>query len=422
MAVPQSPYTPGPGARPCVFAGRESIMSRAGMMLTRVANTQRAAPQPMVLTGPRGLGKTVTLGEIATAATARKFLTCSVAFDGVSDNTQLLALALAQATAPLMRKGGAAGRAFVRRLAALSIEVNAGVVKVTSPAPATVTESADANARQVLGDLVGKAASLATGRGRPGLVLLIDELQEATRHQLISVCNAIQDTTDAPVAVFAAGLPTTPDKLMSAATFSERFDYQELTRLDDTAAERALVEPSLALGVWWDTDAVRIVLAEAAGSPYMIQKLGDEAWLAAGEARTVIGPDAALVAIERTRHDLGVGMFRGRWAKASQRERELIAAIACAADARGIARTADIVRLLDTTSPRLSKTRRALLDKGLIEAPARGLVRFTMPAFADYVLDLTGLPKLGPGVPVVGPPPAIRAILGDRALLPGRVD
>ncbi|MCL2317153.1 MAG: ATP-binding protein [Actinomycetia bacterium] len=377
-------------------------MARAEAMLTRVANTRRAAPQPMVMTGPRGLGKTVTLGEIAATAGARGFVVCPVAFDAVSDNTQLLALTLAKSTAPLMRKGSRAAQAFVRRLAALSIELNAGVVRITSPASAQFAPPSDANARQVLGDLLGKAAFLATDRDRLGLVVLIDELQEATRHQLVTVCNAIQDTTDAPLAVFMAGLPTTPDKLMSAASFSERFDYQELTRLDDAAAERALVEPSVAVGVRWEPEAVRLTLIEASGSPYMIQKLGDEAWSAAAQPGGPIDSCAAITAIDRTRHDLGVGMFRGRWAKASPRERELITAIACVADDAGVARTADIVRLLHTTTPRLSQTRRSLLDKDLIESPGRGLVCFTMPAFGDYVLETTGVARSGPGMPPQG--------------------
>ena len=86
-----SPYHPGFGARPAVLVGREQQLTRASASLTRVANSSAAAPSAMVLTGARGLGKTVTLAVIGDTATERGFITASVAFDSVSDNVQLLA-------------------------------------------------------------------------------------------------------------------------------------------------------------------------------------------------------------------------------------------------------------------------------------------------------------------------------------------
>ncbi|MFZ1283739.1 MAG: hypothetical protein WAQ75_06425, partial [Propionicimonas sp.] len=77
----ESPYTPGFGARPSVLVGRDQVLSRAAATLTRVANSGRSATQVTVLTGTRGMGKTVTLGEIGTTARARGFVTCSLSLD-----------------------------------------------------------------------------------------------------------------------------------------------------------------------------------------------------------------------------------------------------------------------------------------------------------------------------------------------------
>lgn len=138
------------------------------------------------------------------------------------------------------------------------------------------------------------------------------------RPQLVVIANAIQDALSAakvPLAVFAAGLPQTPEAVMEAASFTERFDFRVLEPLDRASAERALVEPALAVNVNWDTVAAAAVLDAAGGSPYLIQRLGDEAWVLADpqQAGDSITPAAAADAIEEVQQSLSAGMFRGRW-------------------------------------------------------------------------------------------------------------
>ena len=80
-------------------------------------------------------------------------------------------------------------------------------------------------------------------------------------------------------------------------------------------------------------------------------------------------------------------------------------AVALCADETGVVRTADITELLGTTTPQLSRVRKALIDRGLIESPGTGMLRFTMPGFAAYVLAQADAPRLGPL------PSALRAAL-----------
>lgn len=127
-----SPYHPGFGARPAVLVGREQQLTRAAASLTRVANAGTPAPSALVMTGARGLGKTVTLGVIRDAATERRFVAATVAFDSVSDNVQVLAGRLAEAVAPLEQRSIEVWAPFRERVAALAVEFNAGVVKISS--------------------------------------------------------------------------------------------------------------------------------------------------------------------------------------------------------------------------------------------------------------------------------------------------
>lgn len=420
----ESPYRPGFGVPPAVLVGRDAVLARAAADLTRVANSGHAAPSVTVFIGVRGLGKTVTLEAIAAESARRGFVCCSIALDSVSDNVQLVASRVAEAVAPLESRVGGVWEALKHRLESLSVELNAGVVKITSDAPAAA--SSGTVARQALGDVLAKAALLAAEHDRRGLVVLIDEFQEAPHAQLVVLCNAIQDALTSPPAppmiFFAAGLPNTPDKVMAAASFTERFDFRVLDRLGRDDAERALVEPCLPLGVSWAEGAARDVLDAAAGSPYLIQKLGDEAWYAASpDLGGTISRAAVAEAVTQVRAGLDVGMYRGRWAKATPAERALLAAMAQVADAEGAALTGEITRVTGRTTPQLSSIRKALIDKGIIETAGKGRWRFTMPGFADFVLsqaDPDDRPDQAHGwpSPVAGAPRGTRA----RAEAPDR--
>jgi hypothetical protein len=399
-----SPYHPGFGARPAVLVGREQQLARAAASLTRVANSGGAAPSAMVLTGARGMGKTVTLGVIGDSATERGFVIASVACDSVSDNVQLLAGRVAAALAPLENRATEMWTRFRQRLASLSVEVNAGVVKFsTANSPPRSGAAQTTVQRQVLADLLAGGAQVVAAHARAGLAIFLDELQEAPRAQLVVIANAIQDALGtggaAPLAVFAAGLPKTPERVMAAASFTERFDFRVLERLDVEAAERALIEPALGLGVTWEPAAAASVLEAAGGSPYLIQLLGDEAWvLATPERGDAIAAAQATAAVEAVQESLAAGMFRGRWGKATPGERGLMVAIAQVVDQDGIAETRYITAVLGKTTPQLSTARKALIDKGLVESAGTGRLRFTMPGFADFVRHHVDAPWYGPHV------------------------
>jgi len=203
------------------------------------------------------------------------------------------------------------------------------------------------------------------------------------------LANAIQDAgkaSEAPLAIFAAGLPQTPELVMEAASFTERFDFRSLGRLDADAAERALVEPALGLQVHWDTDAAELAVHQAGGSPYLIQLIGEESWMQARpEAGTSIQLQHVVAAAVEVGENLDNGMFRGRWAKATPVEKAVIVAIADTADTDGIATTGAISTALGVQARQWSMARQSLIDKGMIEPAGRGRLRFTMPGFAAFL-------------------------------------
>ena len=390
-----SPYQPGFGARPAVIVGRETHFARVRGALIRVRNSGEVSPAHQVFTGARGLGKTVTLAVAGDIAVQQGFITSAAAMDRVSDNIQVLAGAIAEAVAPLQHTAAATIWARLReRLAALSIEINAGIVKITStgrngpPDPQTA-----ASQRQMLAGLITDATAVARAKDHSGLVLLLDELQEAPQPQLVILANAIQDAgrvPHTPLLVLAAGLPTTPELVMAAASFTERFDFRTLGRLDRPDAERALLEPALQHHVRWDQAAADHAIDAAGGSPYLIQYIGDETWNHAHpETGAIITLRHVTAAIADVQDNLEAGMFRGRWQKTTTAEKAVLLAIAAAADNGGTASTTGVSKMLDVDTRNWSMARQSLIDKGLIEPAGYGHIRFTMPGFIDYLAALT---------------------------------
>src|SRR5665811_839849 len=64
----ENPYTPNAGARPPLLVGRDEELAGFDLLLARVSRGH--TEQSMVITGLRGVGKTVLLGEFRTATEA----------------------------------------------------------------------------------------------------------------------------------------------------------------------------------------------------------------------------------------------------------------------------------------------------------------------------------------------------------------
>ncbi|WP_176761777.1 AAA family ATPase [Tessaracoccus oleiagri] len=384
----KSPYTPGAGIRPRALAGRSALLEDARGALSGVRMSGEPASPITVFTGSRGLGKTVLLHAIREQAEQAGFAAAHIALDKSPHALQRIAQQVGRAVA------GAAGSKTMwerigERLAQFSVELSAaGMVKLASSwraddAPPSVV-------RDQLAEVVVEAADLARAHSGAGLLLTLDEIQDCPSGQLAGIAHLIQDAgaEEAPLAVFIAGLAHTPETLMAAASFTERFHYVELERLDPGAAHLALVNPAAEAGVTWAPDAARLVLDEAAGSPYLIQLLGHTTWQAAapiGPSR--LEPEHARTGLEQAQRTLNQGLFRGRWLLASPGEREFLAAVAGCLTGDQAAAMNEVAALLGKTTKQLSTVRQRLIDKGMVEGRGHNRIGFTMPGFERFVLQ-----------------------------------
>ncbi|MCU6387442.1 hypothetical protein, partial [Enterobacter quasiroggenkampii] len=139
--------------------------------------------------------------------------------------------------------------------------------------------------------------------------------------------------------------------------------FRTMRDLEPHQVREALTKPAAALDVRWDTPPLQQIVERTQGYPYAVQLWGDAMWRAAGspDPGGVIGPGGVDEAQARVEEDMEA-MHRTRWAKASPKEREMLAAMA-RLGGQNVVR-ADIAREMGTTSGALSSPRQSLLDKG----------------------------------------------------------
>lgn len=402
----RSPYRPGLGSRPTVLAGRESLLRRSTRVLDSIG-TNEATGGAAIFVGPPGVGKTVLLKEISSNAEHSGFLTCWLACDGVSDNIHTLAFRTAESLQTLTSAKGFSDN-MIYRLKNLSVEFSVyGLVKVASEAPKA--EERPISRRQELLEVLESAADIAVRHNKRGLAIFVDEYHDFPPVERVVFESAIHDlfhrNSKMPLAVFGAGLQSAAD--FSSNSYGERFDFQAVARLTNSEGELALTGPARDLGVEWDAEAKELCINAAAGWPYLIQRIGDEAWMITRpEEGSVIAVDQAQRAIREVWIAMGAGMFRSRWANSTEAEQDFMLALASVAGSDGVAQLNQVFRLVGNAKWRM---RSALMDRGIIESAGRGLVQFTVPGFAGYVLA-QGADDLPNATPAIGDSTATPAL------------
>jgi hypothetical protein len=406
----RNPYAPGAGQRPPELAGRDQELAAFDVVLERVS---RGRPErSLVLTGLRGVGKTVLLNALRSAAVRRHWGTGKLEARPDQRLRRPLSSALHQAVRELghPRSDGVEQvlgviRAFAERDAGAGAKLrdrwNPGI---DAPAARGRADSGDVEIDlvELLTDVGGLAADLGTGIG-----VFVDEMQDLGPDDVSALCAACHEISQAglPVIVVGAGLPHLPAVLSASKSYSERlFRYQRIDRLSREAADRALAAPARDEDASYDDDALTAMYAATGGYPYFIQAYGKAVWDIAPRS-PITAADVAVAAPE-AEAELAVGFFGSRYERATPGERDYLRAMADAAVALaesgaghetgqeaewdmggGSVPTADVAAALGKKPQSLSPARDALLKKGLIYSGERGRIAFTVPHFGRYLLS-----------------------------------
>ncbi|HEX4248716.1 MAG TPA: ATP-binding protein [Pseudonocardia sp.] len=389
----RNPFAPGAGQRPPELAGRDRELDAFDVVLERVA---RGRPErSLVLTGLRGVGKTVMLGELRSMALRAGWGAGKVEARPDATLRRPLSAALHRAVRDLA----------VRHRAPDRVEHVLGVLKAfalrAAPAEAKlrdrwqpgidaplVSGRADSGDMEIdLVELFAEVAELAGDVGS-GVAVLIDEMQDLAPDDVSALCAACHELSQsrAPLVVVGAGLPHLPSVLSASKSYSERlFRYMRIDRLEREDADRALSVPASWEDAKFEPEALDALFIASGGYPYFIQAYGKAAWDAA--ATSPITSADVLVAAPEAEAELAVGFFGSRYERATPGEREYLLAMAeLAAGKDEPVGTATVAEHLARKPSSLSPARDSLLKKGLVFSAQRGHIAFTVPHFGRYLL------------------------------------
>src|SRR4051812_36142579 len=389
----RNPYAPGAGQRPPELAGRSAQLVAFDVVLERVSHGR--PERSIVLTGLRGVGKTVLLNAMRSAAVRRGWGTGKLEARPDQGLRRPLSSALHQAVRELGHPDEESVvhvLGVIRSFAERDAGANAKLKErwhpgIDVPGVRGRADSGDIEIDlvELLSDLGGAAAD--TGRG---IAVFIDEMQDLGPDDVSALCAACHEISQSrlPVIVVGAGLPHLPAVLSASKSYSERlFSYQRIDRLTREEADRALTAPAAEEGAAYDEDALAALYAATGGYPYFIQAYGKTVWDLAPHS-PITAADVAVGAPEAER-ELAVGFFGSRYERATPGERDYLRAMADAAgadaDAVGSVATSDVAGVLGKKPQSLSPARDSLLKKGLIYSGERGRIAFTVPHFGRYL-------------------------------------
>jgi hypothetical protein len=382
----KNPFSPGAGAPPPELVGRDMILHDARVLLGRVR--RRKAEKSLLLTGLRGVGKTVLLNEMERMALAEGYRTVSIEAHEDKPLGPLIAPHLQRLLFELDRTAGAGDR-VKRAFGVLRSFLNG--LKLTY-ADITIgldidpeKGAADSGDLQIdLPSVIAAVGEAAEDR-KLGVCILIDEIQYFRSIELGALIMAMHKVQQRqlPVVLVGAGLPILPALAGDAKSYAERlFSFPNVGALSESDAGKALQDPAQAVGVIFEEDALAEVYRLTKGYPYFVQEWGYQAWNHAPASPITV--DIVRQATTTVVRRLDENFFRVRYDRLTPGEKNFLRAMATLG--AGPHRTADIADALRVKISSLGPVRAKLIQKGMIFSPAHGEIAFTVPLFDEFMI------------------------------------
>lgn len=381
----KNPFSPGAGSPPPELVGREEIMEQARVLFGRIR--EKRPEKSILLTGLRGVGKTVLLNEMERMAVRADFRTISVEAHEGKALAGLLAPPLRKLLYELDRMAGA-GDKVRRGLAVLKsflngVSVTVGEIEIGMDIEPEKGAADSGFLESDLPNLFLAVADAAAER-RTAVALFIDELQYFTEKELSALIMAMHrlQQVQLPLVLLGAGLPILPGLAGESKSYAERlFSFPDIGPLSASDAARALRDPTKAAGVEFEERALAEVFRLTQGYPYFLQEWGYQAWNRADSSPITIQVvhGATPTVIQR----LDKNFFRVRFDRLTPGEKRFLRAMASLGS--GPYRTADVAAALDVKITSLGPARSNLIRKGMIYSPAHGDMAFTVPLFNEFM-------------------------------------
>lgn len=381
----KNPFSPGAGSPPPELTGRTDTIEAARILMGRAK--QHKPEKSLLLTGLRGVGKTVLLNKMETMADGDGFKTIMIeAQEGRS-----LAAALVPELRNVLYQLNLMKNAGDKVKRALMILRNfIGSVKLSyrefgidlEPLPG---KGDTGDMTMDLPELLLAVAEAAKEK-ETEVVLFIDELQILAPLEFTSLILAMHklQQRQAPLVLIGAGLPTIPRLAGEAKSYAERlFSYPIIGKLNRNDAYDALNLPVERAGIRFAENALAAIYQHSQGYPYFLQEWGYQVWNYLPESASCIRKQDVANVADKVLQRLDENFFRVRYDRLTDGERRFMRAMAELADEE--CRTADLADLLGAKASTITPTRSNLIKKGMVYSPRHGELAFSVPLFGDFI-------------------------------------
>lgn len=390
----ENPFRPGAGHMPPYLAGRTAEQDEMKALLK-----QRVILSNLVLTGLRGVGKTVLLETFKPLAQAAGWLWCGTDLSesaSVTEQTmavRILADVALVTSALVYRETKQLEMGFTRTERIIHEPLTYEILTERyNAAPGLPADKLKAVLEFVWSVMPQAAIS--------GIIFAYDEAQTLADHAqdkqfplslLLDVFQSLQ-RKNIPFMLVLTGLPTLSAKLVEARTYSERmFHTLFLKRLGDDDARQAILHPVMdgKSPITFSDETVSGIIERTAGYPYFIQFFCREVfdvWIAKmqnGEVPSVPVPDIT--------RKLDADFFHGRWARATDRQRELLQIVSELPNADQEFTVQEVVAasqnslLKAFTSSHVSQMLSSLADAGLVYKNRHGKYSLAVPLLGQFI-------------------------------------
>ncbi len=393
---PLNPYRPGNGQKPVYLAGRDKEQRQFESM---VLDTTVA--QNLIVTGLRGVGKTVLLEELKPIAQRNGWLwtgndlseSASLTEDRIARRIVVNLSTLIGPMFVLRKEARKAGFTATGEVTETSVgfddfwnlyERTPGLVddklKAVLSEARKLLEQSDVRGVIFAYDEAQNLADHAVAKEYP-LSILLDVFAYFQRHR--SKCNFMLVLT---------GLPTLYPKLNEARTYSERmFHTMYLNRLEDSDAREAIVKPIelTKSTLRFSNDTIGKILENSNGYPYFIQFICKEvfdAWI----AKMTYG-EVPSVQMKSIVAKLDQDFFAPRWSRATDRQQDFMKVVATLDNSDEEFSVQEIVAASRTllhkgfTPSHATQMLQALAEKGLMYKSRRGGDCFAVPLLSHFI-------------------------------------
>lgn len=399
-----NPFRPGAGHMPPHLAGRADDIAEIAK-----AFDQKTVLQNVVLTGLRGVGKTVLLETIKPLAVSRGWLWVGTDLSEAASLTEKnLAVRILTDLSLATNTWKVSGTERTRQVGFEAIR-HEGPLTLTYDVLAMIYDRTPGLVADKLKNVLGVVAGSLERSAKRGIVFAYDEAQNLADHAqsgeyplslLLEVFQSLQRMQH-PFVLVLTGLPTLFPKLVEVRTYAERmFSVTFLRNLEIQAAREAITVPieEQHCPVRLSPGSVDTIVRSSGGYPYFIQFICKEVYDAfiqqygAGTVSTV-----SMTEIERK---LDSDFFAGRWARATDRQRDLMAVIASLEHCDGEFSTQEIVAASRAVGPKpfssshVTQMLAGLGAAGLVYKNRHGRYSFAVPLMGAFIRR-----QLGAGAP-----------------------